>query len=86
MVTQFANGVANDDCQEVLIGRGPDGAVLRGSERRDRRRGMGGTDVEVDLGGFGVEVEDGHESESGEDRVKWTTDEMVLRAVRASKL
>lgn len=67
LVTQFANGVADDDCQEVLVGSGPDGAVLRGDERRGRRSGggIGGREVEVDLGRWGVEVEEDENRNQG---------------------
>lgn len=87
LVTQFANGVPNDDCQEVLMGSGPDGNVLTGSVRWERRGRRGEGEVEVDLGGVDVDV-DGIEEGWDDDRLegKWTTDEPVLRAVRASKL
>lgn len=71
LVTQFANGVAQDDCQEVLVGSGPDEAVLRGDEMR-KSGGDGKREVEVDLSGWGVEVQgeegDGSGSGSGEGR------------------
>lgn len=64
LVTQFANGVAVDDCQECLVGSGPDEAGLDGVVRRERmgRRRRSGegekrvneveVEVEVDLRGW----------------------------------
>lgn len=87
LVTQFANGVAKDDCEEVLVGSGPDESSLSGTVRTERRKRGEQKEVEVDLGGLkGVKV-DGEGSWDEElEEGKWTTDEAVLRAVRASKL
>ncbi|KAK5314687.1 hypothetical protein LTR70_007049 [Exophiala xenobiotica] len=62
LVTQFANGVPEDDCQEVLVGNGPDSSTLGDEERRRRRRGWGGVGggVEVDVS-FLLEGEDVHD-------------------------
>lgn len=49
LVTQFANGVAEDDCQEVLIGSGPDSNVLSNEERKRRADGLTSDEVEVDV-------------------------------------
>jgi len=52
LVTQFANGVAADDVQEVLVGAGPDGNTLTDEEREARMSGTGnraGAEVEVDV-------------------------------------
>ncbi|KAK5106954.1 hypothetical protein LTS08_001077 [Lithohypha guttulata] len=60
LVTQFENGVGGDDCQEVLVGSGPDENVLREEERMKRgSEGLGLGEVEVDLGGLMGEKEDG---------------------------
>lgn len=49
LVTQFANGVTDDDCQEVLVGKdGPDANVL-GREERERRLKGSKVEVEVDV-------------------------------------
>lgn len=82
LVTQFANGVGGDDCQEVLIGTGPDEGVLSGSVRegRMRRRGDGEgqmeREVEVDLGGIGIDIDTGegsHEDSKGDRRTLRTS-------------
>lgn len=50
LVTQFASGVADDDCQEVLIGDGPDKAQLTSAQLQERRQyGLTSPNVEVDL-------------------------------------
>lgn len=61
LVTQFANGVADDDCQEVLVGKGGPDANVLGREERERRLKGSEVDVEVDVsflidGGVGDSV------------------------------
>lgn len=81
LVTQFANGVANDDCQEVLIGSGPDKAVLLDIEREGRAGFEGrGQEVEIDVS-F---LLNGNESPAGPEG-KGSTDEAVRRTGGASR-
>lgn len=50
LVTQFANGVADDDCQEVLIGSGPDESTLTDDVRERRtKEGFQCEEIEVDV-------------------------------------
>lgn len=49
LVTQFANGCADDDCQEVLIGDGPDEPILSRRSREERMGESASCLVEVDL-------------------------------------
>lgn len=73
LVTQFANGVAGDDCQEVLVGSGPDESMLSEEERRERvEGGLGGKEVEVDVS-F---LLDGWK-QRGDSEGNWTSDEAI---------
>lgn len=49
LVTQFANGIAEDDCQEVLVGSGPDANRLSEEERDIRLAGGEYNEVEIDV-------------------------------------
>lgn len=49
LVTQFANGCIDDDCQEVLIGEGPDQPMLDSQTRAKRMDGSARHLIEVDL-------------------------------------
>lgn len=49
LVTQFANGCADDDCQEVLVGDGPDKPILSHRSREERIGESASCLVEVDL-------------------------------------
>ena len=86
LVTQFANGVTDDDVQEVLIGSGPDEAILSEQETKVREyEGLRSVEVEIDID-F---VKSGWNAENAELRhvmeKKWTTDEAVTRAVNATR-
>ena len=50
LVTQFASGIAVDDCQEVLVGNGPDEPQLKAEQLEDRRQHAPTGNVEIDLG------------------------------------
>lgn len=80
LVTQFANGVAEDDCQEVLVGSGPDESTLSDDERRKRERSEpSGVEVDVSF------LLPGYDEALVDLEGKWTTDEAVFRAVSASE-
>ena len=70
LVTQFANGVANDDCQEVLIGSGPDESTLSQDELRFRWHeggiNNGVKEVEVDISFLQRDRGDGSEQKGAE--------------------
>jgi len=85
LVTQFANGVGDDDCQEVLIGSGPDTSTLSDGERKERRDGHGGAEVEVDLSFLLDPVGDEHGDGTAGNEAPQTIYEAVERTVGARR-
>lgn len=86
LVSQFANGVANDDVQEVLIGSGPDENRLTQSLMQERQNhGLAGENIEIDVS-F---VRDGWSSRDYDlwkaMEQRWTTDEAINRAIQGSR-
>ena len=71
LVTQFANGVGWDDCQEVLVGSGPDASALTEHERRRRAAdGLGSeTEIEIDVS-FLLEGDSGAVAASSSQKAK----------------
>ncbi|KAJ9658220.1 hypothetical protein H2198_003793 [Neophaeococcomyces mojaviensis] len=85
LVTQFANGVSDDDCQEVLIGSGPDESHPSQKEFYIRWREGGLSPsfkhAEIDV----TFLEKSNEEKEEDAKLKWTTDEVITRTVEASK-
>lgn len=88
LVSQFANGIANDDVQEVLIGSGPDESKLTESMLKERREsGLPAQSVEIDVSfvrdGW-TRSQQNHELQKAMEQ-RWTTDEAVNRAIQGTR-